>query len=113
VGEGSAATVSDGARIEEVSLRVPDSASAAHVEARVRQALGDPVIECFVASMHDVTIWRRQFWRGARGRGVVLLTAAGATGRPASPSFPLVTRGTGGLSLGGPRPPKVETRACP
>jgi hypothetical protein len=62
--------VSPSARIEQVILGSPDSASSRRAESRLRAMLGTPREVCY--SAWRAGPWRRLSWPGQQGRGVQL-----------------------------------------
>ena len=80
-GDAPNETNSPWARIEAVTLKIPDSASNTLVYARIRQALGTPEVRCYHAVPN--TRWHQSgIWPAAQGRGVLLFTSRVPTTPP-------------------------------
>lgn len=109
--------VSRWARIEEVILVVPDSASARRVDARVRQVLGEPATVCYLVPIGGA-VMRRDDWRAEHGRGVRLMTVVGVVPERMRAFDKAPEPGTGWVSFGAPAPERrwdddLERRPCP
>jgi len=100
VGDSPNETTSSWARIDAVTLTIPDSASNALVDARLRQALGTPQVRCYF--MPGDTRWRQSYWPGEQGRGALVAASRGPTdgapGAPARSNAPPV--GSGRVTFG-------------
>ena len=102
-GDGSDETVSPRARVDRVTLTIPDRVSMALVEARLQQQFGAPEESCHL-TIGPRARMRNWYWPGERGRGILLTLLRGEPlvdeGKPPAPFNPRA--GGGWLTFGAP-----------
>ncbi len=94
-------TISPNARIVEVSLRSPDAARTAAVEADFVRRLGAPEVRCYAGFQGKRM--RSVYWSGWFGRGVQVLVTRGFTEDGSGDSADMVV-GSATVTFGRERP---------
>jgi hypothetical protein len=87
------------ARVRSVALTLPDAATTARVEVRVRAAMGAPDrADCYTLDIGE----RREgrYWSGANGRGILLTIVRTTTSHTPAPVRP-IKPGAATITFGG------------